>query len=1189
MYLKSLEMQGFKSFPDRIKLTFDKGLTAVVGPNGSGKSNISDAVRWVLGEQSTKTLRGAKMEDVIFSGTQTRKSMGYAQVTLTIDNAEHVLPLDSSEVAITRKLYKSGESEYLLNGSAVRLKDVRELLMDTGMGRDGYSIVGQGKIAEIVSAKSNERREIFEEAAGISKFRYKKEEAERRLASAQENILRLKDIIGELEGRIGPLRQQSEKAQAFIKLAEQRRTAEVSVGVKRLDELKLALKEHEDKLLQSEGEYEQLDADMERLEEQVQKHYADMQACLVDIEAVREKSTEQERQNAAASSDIAVLENEMKHNSQSIDRIAERKKTATLSFADLDRQMADKQQFIAAKQTDGIALEQQSTDIKEQFASLAMQSEDSVREHDTLSTKLTQLSLQQSEQRLAIAGADTNREQAAGRLGTMQQQREQLLTILDELAAEQAEFAKSAASLASEELEHQNRQSGYTRLYEGKAAKLTAAKQEYERLNSTLREKEQRMQLLSDVEKNMEGYPHSVKQVLSSVKSGRLRGIHGTIAQLISAPDKYSLAIEIALGAAMQNLVVDNEEIAKRAIYFLKEQNAGRATFLPITSVHGNVLDERDLSSDRMDGYYGAAYSLVQYDKQYDGIIKSLLGRIAVVDDIDTATALAKRYGYKFRIVTLDGQVINAGGSFTGGSVGKSAGVLTRKNEIDALGLQVSELSGKQQAAKAALSTLQAEVDKLSIELEAQRDQAAQIAQDKIRFEAEERRIGDLLLQRQEQCAGVDTQMEHLREQIAESEQVAATAAKKLELITAELTEAENALALSAGMKNDMQQQRERLSAALSDMRLKQMELAKDIEVAQGQLIALESAKVDLQSNAATLDDEIAELEASSEEHRRRIAEQKLVIADGIAAINQFEEEIKRLMKAREAHERGITELRASIKTMTEARERFSREVARLTERKLSVQRDYDAIISDLWEQYQLTKSEADKVAQPVEDMLTAQKELNELRSKMKALGSVNVAAIDEYKEVSERYEFLSKQLSDVENSKGQLERLIDELTDSIQERFSNSFTEINRNFGRIFTELFGGGKAELVLTDPDNVLESGIEINVAPPGKIIKNLASLSGGEQAFVAIAIYFAILKVRPAPFCILDEIEAALDDVNVAKYAAYLRNFSQHTQFILITHRRGTMEAADILYGVTMQENGISKLLQMQVGDSTYDKE
>ncbi len=1186
MYLKSVEIQGFKSFPDKVKFEFDKGVTAVVGPNGSGKSNIADAVRWVLGEQSSKTLRGGKMEDVIFSGTQTRKPMGFAQVTLNLDNSARDLPIDSDEIAVTRRLYRSSESENLINGSNVRLKDVRELFMDTGLGRDGYSIIGQGKIAEIVGAKSDDRREIFEEAAGIAKFRHKKEEAERKLAQAQENILRLKDIIVELEERVGPLKRDSEKAQIFIKLSEYKKTLDVSVGIARLEEYKISLRDIEDKIMIGEGEYVQLEADIDEFEQQISQMYEKSQECLENIEQKRRAISELEKDNASSSSDAAVLRNDIEHSMVSIEKLHKQQESSTESFSGIDEEMKNKQDEIKSITDEIKKLDTVLADTRAEFEELSKQSESFAKEQEALSTELNKALLNRSECKISIASTQGNFAQTQERLESINGEIERHELDITTLKSEQTEMVKSFEELEAVELEQSNRLTGFTRLLNGKKEKLNEVKQSYDALTRELETKKHKAQTLKDIEHNMEGYQSSVKEVINAGKSGRLSGLHGTVAQLINVDNKYSLAIELALGAAMQNIVVENEDIAKRCILFLKERNAGRATFLPITSVKGNTLTERELNT--FDGYCGLAYELVEYDSKYDGIFKSLLGRIAVVEDIDSATRISKRFGYRFRIVTMDGQIINAGGSFTGGSSGRSAGMLSRRNDISVLEAEIERATTKLTQAEASFKTFKAEVDKLTIDVEGVNEQLAELKSDKIRITGEQNRITALLAQGERQLVGMNAEQNRLRELADTQESTATQQATEHERLSAEVERLEGILIASSGKNDGIIARREELSQHLSSKRINQIELGKDIESIQRQILSLEAQKQSISEGNAGIQDEIKKIEQEIADKKLLIESKTNNVSDNGQRISECEQDIEKLLKLRAECEQLTTQLRAKSKSTSEAREKHSREVARLQERKITAQRDYDNIIAELWEQYQLTRSEAEQIAAPIENMLAAQKELTEIRGKIKVLGNVNVSAIEEYKEVSERYEFLSCQLADVENSKQELENLIADLTGNICERFNTAFEQINANFKEIFIELFGGGKAEIVLSEPDNVLESGIEINVTPPGKVIKNLASLSGGEQSFVAIAIYFAILKYNPAPFCILDEIEAALDDVNVTRYATFLRTFSRQTQFILITHRRGTMEQADVLYGVTMQEKGVSKLLKMQAGDTIIEE-
>lgn len=1185
MYLESLELQGFKSFPDKIKLTFDKGITAVVGPNGSGKSNIGDAVRWVLGEQSSKTLRGGKMEDVIFSGTQFRKPMGFASVTLNIINNRGILQIPSEQVSVTRKLYRSGESEYMINGAQVRLKDICELFMDTGLGRDGYSIIGQGRVAEIVSAKSGERREIFEEAAGISKFRYKKAEAERKLAAAQENILRLRDIIGELESRVEPLRIQSEKAEKFIEYSETKKSLEITVWVRQLDDLKKNLDEISDKLLISTNEYNGVEADISRLEEELTQLSENMQENTLRTEELRNRILESERANTQIHSDIAVCENEIRHANDDIDEI--KKQQALSENTGEENRKATEEKLAAIKNAEA-ELEQTRTDyvtVSEELSKASSEKDSFDSKSAQVQNELNKLYIKQSEYGVSISTGKQNGEDMKAQLDSADSREETLRSALEDLKREKGECTDGLALIEEKTEELNNRIGGISKLYAARKEKLEAARKQLEEMNFAIRDKDQRIRMLADLENSMEGFAHSVKQILKASKSGQLSGVYGSAAQLIKVDSKYSVAIETAMGGALQNIVVENEDIAKRGIRLLQETKAGRATFLPLTSVKGNRLNENGL--DRCDGFVALAVDLVQFDPRFEGVYNSLLGRIVIAEDIDLGTLIAKKYGYKFRIVTLDGQVINAGGSFTGGSVSKSSGVLTRKNDIEKLTNEKNALQEKLNELRTSAEKLKSETDKLGFDIEGAKEELSVVAADKIRFESELKRIDVMTAQNEEQLSGSEDAKNALKNRISESEAAVKAAEEALKSIENEIAEKEKSVSENEEQRRQMQEKREALSEKMSELKLRETEITKDIEAIKGEIARLEAQSQEIGSSSARLVVELDEKNRFIEEKQAEIEALNAKLSgakDEAAGIN---DRIAQLRSESHTMEQKSNEKRRQVRELNDSKEKFSREVTRLEERKTSVQGSYDKIIADMAEQYELYLSEAVKLAKPVENLLVIQRDLAEIKQKIRALGNVNVAAIEEYKEVSERYEFMSGQLNDVESSKRELERLIEELTETMRRQFSESFNQINENFKQIFVELFGGGRAELTLTDPEDVLESGIEIKVAPPGKVINNLSLLSGGEQAFVAICIYFSILKIKPAPFCILDEIEAALDDINVTKYAQYLRKFTDTTQFILVTHRRGSMDEADVMYGVTMQEKGISKILRLEQPPQNVD--
>lgn len=1177
MYLESLEMQGFKSFPDKIKLDFHKGLTAVVGPNGSGKSNIGDAVRWVLGEQSSKTLRGGKMEDVIFAGTTQRKPMGFAQVTLNIVNNRGLLQIPADRVSVTRKLYRSGESEYMINGSQVRLKDIYELFMDTGLGREGYAIIGQGRVAEIVSAKSGERREIFEEAAGISKFRYKKAEAERRLSAAQENILRLNDIMGELESRVEPLRIQSEKAAKFLELSDRKKSLEIAVWVKQLDDLKARLEEISDKILINKSEYDAVEADISRLEAEAEDLQTKMESSSLKIEEMRAKILEAEKSNTQLHSDIAVFENDISHCRETIADIEKQQENAENSGEENRRIIEEKLALVKKAEEDISDTEEKHKAASEELNKLSSEQDSFDSKFSDVNGALGKLYIRQSELKIAVTTGDAGKTELAEQLKHCREQEEQLRENGEQLSAEKRETEDGVRMLEEKSGEVNNRVNGLTKLWQGRSEKLALTKKEFEDISFSIRDKEQRIRMLTDLENSMEGFAHSVKHVLKASRTGQLRGVYGSVAQLIKVEAKYSLAIETALGGALQNIVVDNEETAKRGIRLLQESKAGRATFLPVTSVKGNRLEERGLEDCA--GFVSLAVDIVGFDENLTGVFNSLLGRIAVAEDIDDATVIAKKFGYKFKIVTLDGQVINAGGSFTGGSAAKSSGVLTRKNDIEKLENERNKLSARVGEVKQSMEKLQAETDKLGFDIEGAKDELRVIGEDKIRFESEIKRIESLLEQNELQIKAAVENAKRYAEKIKENDRNTAEAEENLRKCEEDIAELEKQAADSEEMRSEIKEKREKLSEKLSEMKLYQLERSKDKDALEAEIKQLEEQFSALGDNSARLAVALEEQKKIISEKEKLIEERKSSLENAADAVSEINAKILGEQSAKREMEQKSNEGRVKIRSLTDDREKFSREMTRLEERQGAVQNNYDGIISDMQEQYGMYLSEARETAAPVEDLLTVQRELNEIKQKIRGLGNVNVAAIEEYKEVSERYNFMRGQLDDVETSKRELEQLIEELTDNMRRQFSESFNQINENFKEIFVELFGGGRAELTLTDPEDVLESGIEINVAPPGKVIKSLSLLSGGEQAFVAIAIYFAILKIKPAPFCILDEIEAALDDINVVKYAQYLRNFTDTTQFILVTHRRGSMDEADVMYGVTMQEKGISRVLKL----------
>lgn len=1180
MYLKSLEIHGFKSFPDKIKLTFDKGLTAVVGPNGSGKSNIGDSVRWVLGEQSTKTLRGNKMEDVIFSGTVTRKPMSFASVTLNIDNSDGTLQNMAEEVSVTRKLYRNGDSDYLINGKSVRLKDINELFMDTGLGRDGYSIIGQGRIAEIVSAKGN-RRDIFEEASGISKFRYRKIEAERKLTSVQENLVRLTDILSELEGRVEPLKIQSKKAEKFLVLSEEKKKLEVSVWVNRLDDMNLKLKQLEEDILISHTEYENIERDIHQQEYALEDCYRKMQESTIRSDEIRRKMIEEEQNSSKLKSEIAVLENDIKHSEISIisteQSISEMEKN--IKSLNIKHKNAIENISCLEKEQKEIA---DKISISEENLSHAENENKRINDESGKSAiYINNLHIKQSECILSKSTAEK----------IISEENERLSVLRDNITEYNAKISEYSEKINNSEnqlnkirkhfSELENSLLESEKVYVSKKEKYEQFTSEFEHLEFEIRDRQQRIKILYDLEKNMEGFTGSVKSVIRA----NINGVCGTVAQNMNVEQKYAVAIETVLGGTMQNIIVENENVAKQCIGFLKNQRAGRATFLPITSIKGRELNEQGL--ENCNGFIAIASQIVDCDSKFSGIISSLLGRTVIAENIDFATNIAKKYNYRFRIVTIDGQVINSGGSFTGGSVQKKIGIITRKNEISSLDSDINKLSSERSELNKKIESLYIEVKNLSVENENIKSAMTSLKNEDSRLVTEISGLKVLSEQIASHNGNTIRLIDEAESKILSAKQEIDTYQKVLDELLEQISIAETETSQEQSIKETLRKSISELTEEISDLKIHFAEVSKDIQSQNEDVDRITKNLIELDGNNKTFLENIKTLKQSIIEKKSEIDSIKNKLDSLSDNTSTYLNQIKQYQTIHTEQNKLVNEFQRKLKFLNADKERFSGEITRLEERKENITHDFDNIIKQLFEVYELTRSEAILIADKIDDIFIAQKSLSEVKNKIKALGSVNVDSIQEYKEVSERYNFMSEQISDIQKSKSELEKIISGLTEEMKRIFTESFQIINDNFKSIFVELFGGGKAELILTDPENVLTSGIEIKVAPPGKVIKNLISLSGGEQSFVAIAIYFAILKLRPAPFCILDEIDAALDEVNVKKYAQYLKKFIDTTQFVLVTHRRSAMEEANVLYGVTMQEDGISKLLKMEQVDFQED--
>ena len=1181
MILKSLEMQGFKSFPDKTILSFDKGMTAVVGPNGSGKSNISDAVRWVLGEQSTKNLRGAKMEDVIFGGTSIRKALGYAEVTLRLDNRDRSLQNDNDEVAITRRYYRSGESEYRINDETVRLRDVNELFMDTGLGRDGYSIVSQGKVADMVSAKSKERRDMLEEAAGISHFRYRRTDALRRLDQTEENLIRLRDILAELESRVGPLKIQSEKAEKFLVLAEEKKSLEISLWLYTIDSLKDKLRDQEHKIEISNAQYTAAVEELEKIEAKTDEIIKRTQDITCEIDNIRTGMSESEEQIADISSKIAVDENSIEHNNQSIERIKKDMETATGERAATEEKIHETEEKIAELERQIGIKQEELGNLKVDAESLAKSDSENSDKTVELSEKLADLSSQVADIRVKKSAAMSGKEEILTRNENVDQNRAERQEIIDKFKAEKEKAEKDLDDCMDTITSLSNSIDGYRLRCEKREEKYNSQKAEVEEKRLAVSTLEDKIIMLEELEKNMEGYSGSVKSVIKEAKRGTLRGIHGTISQLISVKDKYSTAIETALGASIQHVVVDTDADAKKAVKFLKESKGGRATFLPISTIKSKPLDEDNL--DDCYGYIDIASNLVSVDKKYDEVIKAQLCRTVVVDDIDCAIAIGKKYKNRFKIVTLDGQVINAGGSITGGSKVQNAGILSRSGNIDDQKKKLESMKAELIQLDETFKATTEELSKCRADLLGAEADLTTANEEKVRAEGALKLVSGQLESVLEAVRDLDEEQANAQTRIDEFDKIIKAADTEEKKLSEEMKAVEDEIASLTGNKEELRQKREEMDAASKQIDLDILALSKDVQANRDIIAAFEEAN---QSESSREDELRAEIKVFEDLNATATAEieELRAKAEEIKGKNiSSEQRIADLTEERQQAEADSVGLRQLEREKTTMREHLSGDLARLEEQKANMLREYEETENRLYEEYQLTRREASEIADPAENPREAKASLSEIKNKIKALGSVNVGAIEEYKEVSERYEFMSTQISDIEVSKVELIKLIDELTSNMSLQFREQFARINKAFGETFVELFDGGKAELLLEDELDILESPIEIKVQPPGKNVQNIDLLSGGEKGLSAIALLFAILKVTPAPFCIFDEVEAALDDVNVTRYAQYVRRMTNNTQFILITHRRGTMEESDILYGVTMQEEGVSKLLELKTAE------
>ena len=1182
MRLKSIEVQGFKSFADKTVLTFGEGMTAVVGPNGSGKSNISDAVRWVLGEQSNKTLRGNKMEDVIFNGTTTRKRLGFAEVTLVIDNKDGNLPCDTDEVSITRRYYRSGESEYRINNASVRLKDIHEMFMDTGLGRDGYSMIGQGKIDDIVGTKtSSERRDIFEEAAGISRYRYRKIEAERKLAQAEENLIRLRDILTEVEGRIGPLKEQSRKATLFLEYAEEQQGLQIGLWLHNLSKYKDLLREQEMKIAAVRNQYEDINTKIATLDSMIDNSADESLRLNAQTDDVRRNAATFDEEASKFESDVAVYNNTVEHNNETIERIRNEIEELISGSATNEDEISSKRSAIEAKRQ-SIADEQSALDkINDELLGIISVSDGFSVVIDALSATLNRLSLELSDKKVSVMTSRSTAVEIKSRMSVIDSSLTEKQSTLDKLEDELKLLDSDLTECENTVEKCNNSLKGKQLLCNTRREKADGLKADIDKLTLQEGETRRRAEILKDLEKSMEGMGNAVKTVVEASKSGVLRGVYGPVSKLITVDSEYALAIETALGGAIQDIVAENVDDVKRAINYLKNNKSGRATFHPVAVIKAREFNEPGL--DDCYGFVGMADSLVNCDKKYKNVISRLLGGVAVAEDLDSAVTIGKKFGNRFRVVSLDGQVVNAGGSMTGGSVVKNAGILSRSGEIKKLLEKADKIKDEITQLTDKYNNLVDEVAKMDADILIMQSAVTTAQEDKIRVLGEIKRVSEQIVTVKTDVDALKSEKTQSTARLTELNNVESVASVDIERINGEIAAAQSQLEEKIGGRDTSAAKRELLTLKVSEHKTRIFEFGKDIEV-------LESSINDIVGRSADRDVRVERLNTEIEEIVKRntdIGEQIKIAAEKAAELRNNAENCRQsiadIIAKRDDIDAKIQQMRIDSRSAGEDKEKISGELVRLEERKISMVHEYDDTIKKMYDEYGLTRSEAEEKGKIPEDINAAQHRLTELKGKIRSLGNVNVAAIEEYKLESERYEFMSAQIADIENSRDELNKIIAKLKTQMEQMFTDRFNLINTYFSKVFTELFGGGKAELKLTEPDNTLESGIEIICQPPGKNVSIIEQLSGGEKALIAISIYFAVMKVNPPPFCMLDEVDAALDDVNVNKFAQYLRTMSDKSQFIVITHRRGTMEEADMLYGVTMQEKGISKLLQLNVSE------
>ena len=1182
MYLKALEIQGFKSFPDKTVLSFGEDITAIVGPNGSGKSNISDAIRWVMGEQSTRALRGGKMEDVIFGGTAKRKQLGFAEVSLVLDNTEHIFPhMEESEVMVTRRYYRSGESEYYINRRSVRLKDVNELFMDTGLGREGYSIIGQGKIDEILSVKSADRREVFEEASGISRYRHRKEEAERKLERTEENLTRVNDKIDELELQVEPLRVSAEKAKKFLILRDELRGLEISLWLEQLERIRTgSIKVQSDyenavrQKTEAQAEVERLYAAAEAIAQQMRQKEMDAEG--IRFEMMGRQADANECENA-----IAVLKANIQNNLENTDRLRRELEVQEGRAGSIEGQIEQRKGRLEEIEGETAALAAQIAQKQAEADELGKSAGTLASEMEALRQKESMENASAAEAKALLSALAAAAQEVMDRDGAVRQDLN--------AGEERLESAKAEAQAAQKELEEaredrdsiKNIISGYALRLDGRNRKMKEAEEKYNKLQIEVNTLQSRIHMLLDMEKMYEGYSKAVKMVMGEAERGQLKGVLGPVAGLLRVPGEYTVAIETALGVAMQNIVVEREEDGKAAIQYLKRRDGGRCTFLPLNAIQPSDFKESDVVDEP--GFVGLGDELIECEKKYETVFSNLLGRTVIAEDMDAAIAMARKYKHKLKIVTLDGQVLNPGGSMTGGSASRTAGILSRQGELERLREQESGLNDKLSAASKEFEEAKREVTGAQYEMETAQAQQRSHEDDILKLEERVSHLSQAVADQERARDEWKKELEQLALRAQRTEEDTANARKRIEELEGSASALRSEAEAKAQGQNEVRERSDAIQSEIAALNVQKAALEAETLASRQSLRELEDLRKDMVGDREDRTNRIEELKKQSEELRAQIAEREQKLQALKAESAQKQADIQRINQERLDLEGERTKADKLSRDKNNELLAMEREVSVLEQKKAAAEMEEKQILDRLWETYELSHEAAKAQRVELESVPKAQRRVGELKRSISALGNINLDAIEEFQRVNERYTYFTDQRNDVQKAKSELLKVIADVTGEMERIFAEQFGKINEAFQQTFTELFGGGKATLELDDPEDILNCGIEIKVQPPGKTLKIITLLSGGEKAFVAIALYFAILKVRPTPFVVMDEIEAALDDANVARFASYMRSMADHTQFIVITHRRGTMEEADVLYGVTMQEQGVTRVLTINLND------